>query len=217
MTRPVKTVGILGAGRVGTAIARQALKAGYDVSVATRKPPEDIALMIDLVTPGAHAVTAQDISQSDLVILALPLVRYRTLDAVSLAGRIVVDAMNYWAPTDGALAEFQSGEPSSLVIARHLPGARIVRTLNHVGYHDLEMRARDPGDPDRAAMVLAGNDADARAMVTGFIDRLGYDPVDAGPLIESRRFDAGSPIFGPALRRAEIETLLTSEFATAAE
>lgn len=217
MTASIQSIGILGAGRVGTAVARQALEAGYDVALATRRPPEDIALMVELVTPGARAASAAEIARADLVILALPLGRYRALDADALAGRIVIDAMNYWAPTDGVLAEFEAGEPSSVVVQRHLRQARLVRTLNHIGYHDFEMRARAPGHPGRSAMALAGDDAAARAEVAGFIDRLGYDPVDAGPLAESRRFDAGSPIFGPALSRAELEALLSGEIAQAAE
>lgn len=217
MSEPINSIGILGAGRVGTAVARQALAAGYDVRLATRKPAEDIALMVELVTPGACAVTAGEIAQADLVVLALPLGRYRMLEPDALAGRIVVDAMNYWAPTDGILPEFEAGEASSLVIQRFLPQSRLVRALNHVGYHDFEMRARAPGHPERSALALAGDDAAARAAVAAVIDRLGYDPVDAGALAESHRFDAGSPIFGPALTKAEVEMLLAGEIAQAAE
>jgi predicted dinucleotide-binding enzyme len=209
MSSAVRTIGILGAGRVGTALARQALKAGYDVLIATARPPAEIALIVQFMAPGAKAVTAEAAARdSDIVMLALPLGKYRTLDPDSLAGRIVIDAMNYWAPVDGHIAEFDGEAASSQVVQRFLPGARLVRTLNHIGYHELEEQGLPHGHPGRQALALAGDDPDARQAVAGFIDRLGYDPVDAGELAASRSFDAGTPIFGARLQRSEMEALL---------
>lgn len=204
----VKTIGILGAGRVGTAIARRAVAAGYEVRIATARPASELEMLVSFVAPGAIAGDAQDvIAQSDLVVLALPLSKYRALDPALFVDKVVVDAMNYWAQTDGALPEFERGLSSTEVVASHLKGARLVRTFNHMGYHEIDEEARPEGDPERRAMAVAGNDAEARQRVAGFIDRIGFDPVDAGSLATARFFDIGTPVFGAplnsnAMRRA---------------
>ena len=220
MPSAVQTIGILGAGRVGTALGRQALKAGYDVKIATGRPPAEIALIVDMLVPGAQAVTAEAaMRDSDIVVLALPLGKYRSLAPESLAGKIVIDAMNYWAPTDGVLSEFEGDASSSEVVQRFLPRARLVRTLNHIGYHELEEQGLPPGHPERQALALAGNDPEARQVVAAFLDRLGYDPVDAGDLAAGRIFDVGTAVFGGQLRRGEMDRLFqaVSPMAQAAE
>jgi len=210
-SRP-QVIGILGAGRVGTALARLAVAAGYDVHIATSRPAEDIALLVEIITPGASAGAAADvIAAADIVILALPLSKYRALVPEQLAGKVVIDPMNYWAPTDGALAEFEGEHSSSEVIQRFLPSTRLVRSFNHMGYHEIEQEARPAGDPHRRSLAVAGNDAEARALVAAFIDRLGYDTVDAGPLAASRKFGTGTPIFGAGFSRAELAERLHGE------
>lgn len=206
----IRSVGILGAGRVGTAVARQSLRGGYAVTLGTARPPEDIELIVSFTAPGAVAKAAEDvIAGADLVILAIPLSRYRDLARHDFGGRIVIDAMNYWPPVDGTLAEFEGEESSSEVVQRLLPGARIVRALNHIGYHELEENALPPGTPGRQALALAADDPTARSAVTAFIDRLGYDPVDAGPLRAARGFVAGLPLFGTRLDRTGMIAALT--------
>ncbi|WP_105036555.1 NADPH-dependent F420 reductase [Cryobacterium aureum] len=190
------SIGILGAGRVGTALARQALKAGYRVRIATSQPAADNALLVDIVTPGAVAVESSVAAASDLVVLAIPLHKYRTLNTHALAGRIVIDAMNYWAPVDGVFDDFESDpRTTSEVVEDFLPGARVVKSLNHIGYHELEEDDKAAGMPTRRALALAGDDAAAKAFVTNFIDRLGYDAVDAGPLAAGRAFQPATEIF----------------------
>lgn len=202
-SKPV--IGILGAGRVGTALARLALAAGYEVRIATARPPEEIALLVEIITPGAKPGAAADvIAASDIVILAVPLSKYRALVPEQLAGKIVIDPMNYWAPTDGVLPEFEGEHSSSEVVQRFLPEARLVRSFNHMGYHEIEQEARPAGDPGRRSLAVAGDDAEARKVVAAFIDRVGYDTVDAGPLSASRRFGTGTPIFGGGFTRAEL-------------
>ncbi|WP_009478505.1 NADPH-dependent F420 reductase [Rhodococcus sp. JVH1] len=209
MPKSAQTIGILGAGRVGTAIARQALKSGYDVSIATSKPPEDISLLVEVVTPGATATTATDVATADIVILAIPLHRYKTLSASSLTGKVVVDAMNYWAPTDGEIDDFEADDRiSSCVVQDHLRDARIIKTLNHIGYHDLEEEWRSPGAADRRALALAGDDTTAKSIVSTFIDTLGFDAVDAGPLTAGALFEPGTEIFNGKHTQVELEKLL---------
>lgn len=213
MSEP-KVIGILGAGRVGTAIARSALAAGYEVRVASSRPASDIALVLQFTAPGAVAGdTADVIAHSDIIVLALPLSKYRSLDAAALSGKIVVDAMNYWAPTDGTLPEFETGRSSSEVIAEYLEDARLVRSFNHMGYHEMDASTRPAGHPERRALALAGDDRTARDVVAGFIDRLGFDPVDAGPLAAAGAFATGTPIFGAGLRHDELQAALRAPLA----
>lgn len=202
-------IGILGAGKVGTAIARRALAAGYEVKIASSRAPSEIALVLQFVAPGAVAASAGEVvADSDIVILALPLSKYRSLDAEALRGKIVVDAMNYWAQTDGTLPEFEGAPSSSEVVADYLTGARLLRAFNHTGYHEIDGEARAKGDPERRAMAIAGDDPQARAVLAGVIDRLGFDPVDAGALQNARSFAIGTPVFGAPLGHKDLQAAL---------
>ncbi len=199
-------IAILGAGRVGTALARRALSAGFEVRVVTSRPAADNAFMLQIVAPGAIAASAEEaIAESDIVVLALPLSKYRNLKPELLQGKIVVDAMNYWAPTDGTLAEFDGAAASSEVVQRFLKGARLVRSFNHMGYHEIEDAARPQGHAERRAMAVAGDDPQANLVVAAFVDRLGFDPVLSGGLASSRLFAGGTPVFGAAMTRSEME------------
>lgn len=201
-------LGIIGAGRVGTAIARQALAAGYEVRIAGSGDPSKIELIISVLAPGAIALSAEDVArESDLVVVAVPLSRTGTLPFHALANKTVIDAMNYWAPTDGVQGEFdEAGVSSSEVIAGWMPSARVVKTLNHIGYHELEEDGRPSADPARRALAIAGDDPAGKLQVAEFIDRIGYDPVDVGPLAHGRLMEPGSVIFAGALDRAGIES-----------
>lgn len=211
MTSPLQTIGIMGAGRVGTAVARQALKAGLSVKIATSKPPENIRLITEIVVPGAQAVTAAEAADADLILIAIPLHRYRTLDARLFDDRIVIDAMNYWAPIDGELPDFENDpRTSSEVVQDHLVGAKVVKSLNHIGYRDMEVHGRPAGDPRRRALAVASDHADAAALVAAFIDRLGYDPVVADRLAASRAFEPGSEIFKGAHTAEQMRSLLAA-------
>ncbi|GAA4288649.1 NADPH-dependent F420 reductase [Georgenia daeguensis] len=202
-------LGILGAGRVGTAIARQALRTGHDVAIAASGDPADIDLIVEVMAPGARAVTAAEAARTgDLVVLAVPLRRYATLDPDMLAGRVVVDAMNYWAETDGHIPALGVARSSSEMVADHLPGARLVKTLNHIGYHELETDHAPAGTPDRRALAVAGDDGAARAGVLELIERLGFDAVDAGPLAAGVALEPGTEIFTGRHDRRALERLL---------
>jgi predicted dinucleotide-binding enzyme len=208
----VRTIGVLGAGRVGTAVARQALKAGYDVRIATAKPVQEIALLVEIITPGAVAVTAAEAAGADIVVVAVPLHKYRTLDPELLTGRTVIDAMNYWAPVDGELDDFENDErTSSEIVQAHLSGSDVVKTLNHIGYHDLEVDGKAPGRDGRRALALAGDHDGAKALVADFLNRLGYDPVDAGPLESGRAFQPGTGIFNGSHTADQVRFILAAD------
>lgn len=210
-TPTIETVGVLGAGRVGSAVARQAMAAGYPVMIATARPPEEIQLLTEIVIPGAQPVAAADIATADLVVVAVPLHKYRTIDPDPLAGKIVIDVMNYWAPTDGALDDFENDpRTSSEIVQDHLRGAKLVKTLNHIGYHDLEADGRPPGAADRRGLAVASDHADARQAAAGFLDRLGYDPVIVDTLTGGRAFQPGTEIFNGSHTAAQLRELLTA-------
>jgi hypothetical protein len=207
-----RTIGILGAGRVGTAVGRQALQAGYEVMVATSKPADDIALMVQIMTPGAVAVTAAEAAEADIVVIAVPLHKYRTLDPALLAGKTVIEAMNYWAPVDGEIDDFENDDrTSSEIVQTYLPGSKLVKTLNHIGYHDLEVDGQEPGSEGRRALALAGDHQHAKDLVSRFIDRLGYDAVDAGPLEAGRSFQPGTEIFNGSHTAHQLQSILATD------
>ncbi|WP_231955427.1 NADPH-dependent F420 reductase [Occultella aeris] len=203
------TIAVLGAGRVGTAIARTAIRAGYRVRLAASGDPALIDLIAQIMAPGADTSTAADaVASADLVVLALPLGKHATLDGDTLAGKVVVDAMNYWPSTDGRNPELEAAPSTSEVVARHLTGSAVVKTLNHIGYHELEEQGLPVGAPARRALAVAGDDPDATALVRAFVDRLGFDPVDAGDLASGVHLQPGTPIFNGSHDATTLATLL---------
>jgi predicted dinucleotide-binding enzyme len=189
-------VGIIGAGKLGMTLARLALAAGYEVAVAGSGTAERIELTIEVLAPGAIASTVADVVKfADVIVLAVPTHRFRELPGATFDGKVVVDAMNYWPDTDGEDAELASADGgSSTVVQAHFSGARIVKSLNQLGYHELEEYARDPGAQDRVAVAAAGDDREAVRTVMRLVDRLGFDAVDGGKLVIGKRLEPdGSP------------------------
>jgi 8-hydroxy-5-deazaflavin:NADPH oxidoreductase len=192
-----RRLGIVGAGKFGTTLARAAVAAGYDVAISGSGPSDNIALTIDVLAPGAHAATTDEVvGHADVIVLAVPTHRFRELKPDLFAGKVLIDATNYWPPVDGddrELADAPDG--TSAIVQQHFPDARVVKSLNQLGYHQLEENQRPHGAPERIAIAAAGDDQLAVRRVMRFLDHLGFDPLDAGPLKNGVALEPdGSPI-----------------------
>ncbi len=210
-------LGIVGAGKAGTAIARAAVAGGYDVAISGSGPAERIELIVDVLAPGAHAMSTDEVAgYADLVVLVLPMHRLRDLRRGLFAGKILVDAMNYWEEIDGRDEQFESVRAgTSALVQQWFSSARVVKSLNHLGYFKFEKSRLPKGMPGRIAIAAAGDDRAAVDAVLELIDRLGFDAVNAGKLEAGVALQPGGRVFGTGHSAQELSDLLSYEAAGA--
>lgn len=192
------TIGFIGSGDIGGTVARLAVAAGHDVVLSNSRGPDTLADLVADLGPRARAATpAEAAADGDLVVVSIPLKAYRAVPAEPLAGTVVIDTNNYYAGRDGSIAELDDGTTtSSELLQRHLGTARVVKGFNTIHFRHLASLARPSGAPDRTALPIAGDDAAARTAAAEFLDSIGYDVVDLGPLAQGRRIQPGSPAYG---------------------
>ncbi|WBB67230.1 NADPH-dependent F420 reductase [Micromonospora sp. WMMD812] len=196
------TLGLIGSGNIGGTLARLAVAAGYDVVLSNSRGPETLRDLVEELGPRARAGTVREAAEAgDLVVVSVPLKAYRDLPAEPLAGKVVLDTNNYYPQRDGTIAELDSGAAtSSELLQRHLSAARVVKVFNNINFRHLATLPRPVGEADRSALPIAGDDPDARATAEDFLDRIGFDAVDAGRLAEGWRYQPGTPAYGVIYR-----------------
>jgi len=188
------TIGIIGSGNIGTAVARLATAAGVNVVIANSRGPESLAELVEELGPHAKAATIEDAADSGAaVLLSIPVSAYKDLPDGLLNGKTVLDTGNYYPSRDGRIPELDSGQYTQLQLAQKLlPGAILVKAFSNILAHHIPHLARASGAPDRTALPIASDSPDALGVAADLIDRLGFDTLDAGPTSQTWRFEPES-------------------------
>ncbi|WP_433687946.1 NADPH-dependent F420 reductase [Micromonospora carbonacea] len=189
------TIGFIGSGRIGSALARLAVGAGHDVVLSNDNGLDSLRDLVAQLGSRARAATpAEAAAAGDVVVVTIPVRAYRQVPAEPLRGKVVIDTLNYDPARQGSVPEIENGDtPPHLLLQTHLKESSLVKAFSTVYFKHLPELARPAGAPDRSAVPIAGDDAAAKTVVAGLIDSLGYDTYDVGPLAESRRFAPGTP------------------------
>jgi predicted dinucleotide-binding enzyme len=208
----IKTIGLIGAGNIGSQIARAAIASGYDVVISNSRGPETLTDLVSELGPQARAGTVEEAAASgDLVVIAIPLRAIGNLPSESLVGKAVVDANNYYPRRDGNIAALDDDTlTSSELLQSRLPGAHVVKAFNHIYARQITSDGTPPGTRNRRALAIAGNDAAAKAQVAELIDGFGFDVVDVGRLAESWRIQPGTPGYVQQMNAEELTAALAA-------
>jgi predicted dinucleotide-binding enzyme len=201
------TLGIIGAGNIGSQLARLGVANGYDVVLSNSRGPETLTDLIGELGPRARAATpAGAAAAGDLVVVTIPLNQIHTLPAAELAGKVVIDTNNYYPERDGDIAALDDESTTTAELLReHLPESTIVKAFNHIYATDLTEHGQPAGSPNRRALVVASDDGSAAATVTALLERFGYDTVNVGALSEGWRIQRDTPGYGPRLNATELQ------------
>ena len=202
----MKTIGLIGAGHIGSQVARLSVASGYDVVISNSRGPETLAVLVKELGAKARAATAVDAARAgDLVVVSVPLKSYREVPVEPLAGKIVIDTNNYYPQRDGHIPELDNESTTTAeLLQAHLPSSKVVKAFNHIYARELTTHGQPAGSKNRRALVIAGDDAAAKATVTRLLDQFGFDTVDAGPLEEGWRIQRDTPGYGPRRTAEEL-------------
>lgn len=191
------TLGIIGAGNIGSQVARAAIAQGYEVVIANSRGPETLADLIAELGPQARAATPEEAAAAaDVVQVAVPLRAYRDIPVEPLEGKIVLDANNYYWERDGHIEALDRGEEtSSGLLQKHLPTSKVAKAFNHIRASDITTDGSPAGTENRRALATASDYPEAIDFVTRFYDAAGFDTVSVGPLSESWRVERDRPAY----------------------
>jgi predicted dinucleotide-binding enzyme len=204
------TIGIIGAGEVGTAVAKAAIGLGYKVVIANSRGPETLKRLIDELGSSARAATATEAAAAgDFVVVAVPLKPVNTMPVEELAGKIVLDTNNYMIWRDGNYPQVDTGEKTIYELRQeHLPTSKVVQAFSHIQAPRLASISRPAGSHDRIAVPISSNYPEGIALVTELFDRLGFDTVDNSPLSEAWRSAPGQPAWVALNRQTKCELIM---------
>ena len=203
---PTKTIGLIGAGHIGSQLARLAISHGYAVVISNSRGPETLATLVAELGPHARAASPEEAARAgDLVVVTVPLKNYRAVPVAPLAGKIVIDTNNYYPERDGQIPELDDESTTTAeLLQAHLPASKVVKAFNHIQAAQLTTDGQPAGSKNRRGLVIAGDDAAAKATVTDLLDQFGFDTVDAGPLKEGWRIQRDTPGYGPRRTAGEL-------------
>ncbi|MFL5891776.1 MAG: NADPH-dependent F420 reductase [Solirubrobacterales bacterium] len=199
-------IGVIGSGKIGSTAARLFADSGHEIAIANSRGPETLGDLVGDIGQNAIAATVEEAASfGDVVLVAIPFGAYAELPAEALTGRVVIDATNYYPNRDGNIAELDDDSTtSSEMLAGHAPGAKVVKSFNTMNWQVLRDRAKPGGGDDRLAIFLAGDDAEAKSLVAGLIEEIGFAPVDTGGLAEGgRRQQPGSALYNKPVTESE--------------
>jgi predicted dinucleotide-binding enzyme len=206
------TIGFIGAGHIGAQVARLAVASGYDVVLSNSRGPETLTALVQELGARARAGTpAEAAAAGSIVVVSIPLKNYRSVPVAPLAGKVVIDTNNYYPQRDGHIPELDDESTTTAeLLQAHLPASKVVKAFNHIYARELTTDGRPAGTPNRRALVIAGDDLEAKATVTRLLDQFGFDTVDAGPLKEGWRIQRDTPGYGPRRNAEELRTDLAA-------
>ena len=202
----MKTIGLIGAGHIGSQLARLAAAQGYDVVISNSRGPETLSALVAEIGSKARAATAVDAAKAgDIVVVTVPLKNYREIPVEPLAGKIVIDTNNYYPQRDGHIPELDNESTTTAeLLQAHLPTSKVVKAFNHIYAAALTTDGQPAGTKNRRALVIAGDDQVAKDTITHLLDQFGFDAVDAGPLKEGWRIQRDTPGYGPRRTAEEL-------------
>jgi 8-hydroxy-5-deazaflavin:NADPH oxidoreductase len=208
----VRTIGLIGAGHIGSQVARAAIASGYNIVISNSRGPETLTDLLSELGPRARAGTAEEAAAAgDLVVVAIPLKAIGEVPVEPLVGKVVIDTNNYYPQRDGTIAALEDGSrTSSELLQDRLRGAHVVKAFNHIYATQITTDGAPPRTRNRRALVIAGDDPVAKAQVAELIDGFGFDVVDAGPLAESWRIQPGTPGYVMRLNAEELSAALAT-------
>ena len=204
---PKMKIGVIGSGRIGGTLGELWAKAGYEVMFSSLDIEHDRQLAAK--TGGKAGTPAQAASFGDVLLVSVP---YPALEqigrdyAASIKGKVVLDTSNPIESRDGKMAVAAREKGTGVASAEFLPGARLVRAFNSVGYGKLQAEHHREGE--RIAIPLAADDKGALDVAAQLVKDAGFEPVVVGGLAKAKSFDVGTPVFGKALTATELRKAL---------